>query len=334
MDRQSKNVLIVLFVLILFGASVPILPAGAPSNLPNVFKSIGYLPSWSGDIESIPYRKLTHICYAFMTHEADGSGTIPDVRKLQRLIALAHRNGVQVLISIGGWSGTDTDSAFESLSANETSVSKFITNVSQAIKDNTLDGVDIDWEYPHPDSAGRFTDLIQRLHAELDKSFGPRSKLVTVAVASDDQGAWYTQGISPDIFSFVDWVNIMAYDGPAVPHANYEWATASFNFWVNTKKLPVAKAVLGVPFYSRPREMSYKDIIAANPGNAQMDCIPEGCYNGIPTISRKTQYVLKAGGGGMMYWELSQDARGRFSLVDTIYREVLAFAASKRHHAK
>jgi chitinase len=264
-----------------------------------------------------------------MTHEADGGASIPDPKKLQQVVASAHRNGVRVLISIGGWTGNDSDPAFELLSGSESSRSKFVANVAKAIKDNMLDGVDIDWEYPLPGSADRFTLLIRCLRSELDRDFGAGTKLISVAVASDDQGAWYTQGISPDIYPFVDWLNIMAYDGPAVPHANYEWSIASFNFWLNTKRLPRQKAVLGVPFYSRPREMPYKEIIAADPVNAQKDCVAGGCYNGIPTIRRKTQYIMKAGGAGIMYWELSQDARGRFSLIDAIYREVRTFEAHR-----
>jgi hypothetical protein len=58
-----------------------------------------------------------------------------------------------------------------------------------------------------------------------------------------------------------------------------------------------------------------------NPANANVDCINSGgqqCYNGIPTIKRKTQWAM-ANAGGIMNWELSQDTSGATSLVSAIY---------------
>jgi hypothetical protein len=58
-----------------------------------------------------------------------------------------------------------------------------------------------------------------------------------------------------------------------------------------------------------------------NPANANVDCINSGgqqCYNGIPTIKRKTQWAM-ANAGGIMNWELSQDTTGATSLVSAIY---------------
>jgi hypothetical protein len=58
-----------------------------------------------------------------------------------------------------------------------------------------------------------------------------------------------------------------------------------------------------------------------NPANANVDCINSGgqqCYNGIPTIKRKTTWAM-ANGGGIMNWELSQDTAGATSLVSAIY---------------
>ncbi|HLZ86143.1 MAG TPA: hypothetical protein VKQ52_02835, partial [Puia sp.] len=37
------------------------------------FKVMGYLPSWSGSVSSIPFSKLTHINYAFALPNSDGS---------------------------------------------------------------------------------------------------------------------------------------------------------------------------------------------------------------------------------------------------------------------
>ena len=36
------------------------------------FKVVGYMPSWSGDVNAIQYSKLTHINYAFVLPTASG----------------------------------------------------------------------------------------------------------------------------------------------------------------------------------------------------------------------------------------------------------------------
>ena len=93
------------------------------------------------------------------------------------------------------------------------------------------------------------------------------------------------------------------------------------NFWKN-RGLPKAKTVLGVPFYSRPGYLTYSQIVALNPNNANVDCVnangAQQCYNGIPTIKRKTQWAV-ANAGGIMNWELSQDTTGSTSLVSAIF---------------
>lgn len=86
------------------------------------------------------------------------------------------------------------------------------------------------------------------------------------------------------------------------------------------------QAVLGVPFYSRPTYYTYSQLVAMDPANANRDCTTvsgvQQCYNGIPTITRKTQWAM-ANAGGMMNWELSQDTTGSTSLVTAIFDTVM-----------
>jgi chitinase len=147
-----------------------------------------------------------------------------------------------------------------------------------------------------------------------------RGKLVTAAVVSEGGTA---NGVQPAVFGYVDWLNIMAYDGGS-PHANYNWSINSANFW-KSRGLPTNKTVLGVPFYSRPAYLTYSQLVAMDPANANRDCATvngaQQCYNGIPTIKRKTQWAM-TNAGGIMNWELSQDTSGSTSLVSAIYDTV------------
>ncbi|NEA31130.1 glycosyl hydrolase family 18 protein [Streptomyces sp. SID13031] len=287
--------------------------ASAAAALPAGFKSVGYMPSWSGSVTAIQYSKLTHINYAFALPNSNGTlQGIENTAKLSQLVSLGHQNGVKVSLAIGGWNDGN-DSNFETLAGNSGARTTFVNSVMGVINQYGLDGVDIDWEYPDPGTSGNnYTALMQQLSNTLHAN----GKLLTAAVVSEGGTA---NGVQPAVFGYVDWLNIMAYDGGS-PHANYDWSIASANFWKN-RGLPKAKTVLGVPFYSRPGYLTYAQIVAMNPANANVDCINSGgqqCYNGIPTIKRKTTWAV-ANAGGIMNWELSQDTTGSTSLVSAIF---------------
>jgi GH18 family chitinase len=304
------------------GLTVAFNPATASTNetptavaaLPAGFKSVGYMPSWSGSVTSIQYSKLTHINYAFALPNSNGTlQAIDNTSKLSQLVSLGHNSGVKVSLAIGGWNDGN-DSAFEALAGNSGARTTFVNSVMSVVNQYGLDGIDIDWEYPDPGASGNnYAALMQQLSNALHGA----GKILTAAVVSEGDTA---NGVQPAVFNYVDWLNIMAYDGGS-PHANYDWSIASANFWKN-RGLPKAKTVLGVPFYSRPGYLTYSQIVGMNANNANVDCIQangaQQCYNGIPTIKRKTQWAV-ANGGGIMNWELSQDTTGSTSLVSAIF---------------
>jgi len=286
--------------------------------LPNNFKSVGYMPSWAGSVNSVQYGKLTHINYAFALPNSNGTlRPVDNTAKLSSLVSLAHNNNVKVSIAVGGWNDGN-DSAFEALAANASTRTTFVNALVNFVNQYGLDGVDIDWEYPDPGASGENYRLLMQ---QLADAMHSRGKLLTAAVVSEGNTAY---GVPTAVFGYVDWLNIMAYDGGS-PHANYDWSINSVNFW-KSRGLPASKAVLGVPFYSRPTYYTYAQLVSFDPANANRDCTTVSgqlqCYNGIPTIKRKTQWAM-ANAGGMMNWELSQDTTGSTSLVTAIYDTVM-----------
>ncbi|MEV6370992.1 glycoside hydrolase family 18 [Micromonospora sp. WP24] len=308
-----------LLALATVGATLALSPATAEAAvLPNNFKSVGYMPSWSGNVSSVQYSKLTHINYAFVLPNNNGTlRAVENPSKLSQLVSLSHANNVKVSIAIGGWNDGD-DSAFEALAANSGSRTTFVNSVVSFVNQYNLDGVDMDWEYPDPGaSANNYSLLMQ----QLSNALRPQGKLLTAAVVSE---GYYVQGVPTAVFGYVDWLNIMAYDGGS-PHANYDWSINSLNGW-KARGLPAGKAVLGVPFYSRPGYYTYTALVGMDPANANRDCTTvsgvQQCYNGVPTVKRKTQWAM-ANAGGMMNWELSQDRNDSTSLVSAIYDTVM-----------
>jgi len=297
------------------------LAAASPAQaviLPNNFKSVGYMPSWAGSVNSIQYNKLTHINYSFALPNSNGTlRPVENTAKLSQLVSLAHANSVRVSIAVGGWNNGD-DSAFEALAANASTRTTFVNSLVSFVNQFGLDGVDMDWEYPDPGASGENFRLLMQ---QLADAMHSRGKLLTAAVVSTGNTA---NGVVPAVFGYVDWLNIMAYDGGS-PHANYDWAINAANFW-KSRGLPAGKTVLGVPFYSRPTYYTYSQLVGMNPANANQDCTTvagvQQCYNGIPTIKRKTQWAM-ANAGGMMNWELSQDTSGSTSLVTAIFDTVM-----------
>ncbi|MCG5464723.1 glycosyl hydrolase family 18 protein [Micromonospora sp. MED01] len=307
-----------LLALATAGATLTVIPTAAQAVvLPNNFKSVGYMPSWAGNINTIQYNKLTHINYAFVLPNSNGTLQGVDGARLSSLVSQGHANNVKVSIAVGGWNDGN-DSAFETLAANATSRTNFVNNLISFVNQYNLDGVDMDWEYPDPGaSANNYTALMTQLSSALHS----RGKLLTAAVVSE---GYSVDGVQPAVFNQVDWLNIMAYDGGS-PHANYDWSINSINLW-KARGLPASKAVLGIPFYSRPVYYNYSYLVGLDPANANRDCATIGgsqqCWNGIPTVKRKTQWAL-ANAGGVMNWELSQDTSGSTSLLSAMYDTIM-----------
>jgi GH18 family chitinase len=91
---------------------------------------------------------LTHINYAFLLPDANGTFVAPEhMDQLLAVITAAHAHGVKVLISVGGWGW---DEAFEAFAAQPPARAHFVRTLLEFVETYDLDGVDMDWEYPGP----------------------------------------------------------------------------------------------------------------------------------------------------------------------------------------
>jgi GH18 family chitinase len=230
---------------------------------------------------------------------------------LNSLVTSSHNAGVRVLLSIGGWNDGD-DSAFNSLAATPEGRARFATALDGYVDQFQLDGIDIDWEFPEADQAVNFTAMIREVSAKLR----PKNKLLTIAVAAFAGGG---AGVTPESLQYIDLVNIMAYDGQNGPgHSPMSYAEDALALWLG-KGVPREKAILGVPFYSRPGYVPYSALLAQSPQASTLDNLGAEYYNGIPTIQAKTALAMQKA-GGIMAWDLSQDSQNAdLSLLSAIY---------------
>jgi chitinase len=284
------------------------------------FRVIGYLPLRENpvaDVNTIDFSKITHLNLAFIN--PDSLGTLQKTENLKAIAAIAHAKNVKVMASIGGGSGP----VFYHALLMPDKQPKLVAEIVKLCVDHGLDGIDVDLEGDLIDA--NYEDFVINLAAALRQN----GKMITAAIATA-----YKDDFTDKALAQFDFVNIMSYDqtGPwnlskPGPHAPFEMAEQDVDYWNRTRGIAKEKLSVGVPFYGygfggkAPESMSFKNILAQFPGSESKDQLEVSggmlYYNGVPTIKRKTELALEKA-GGVMIWQLLQDASDQNSLLGTI----------------
>ena len=270
----------------------------------------GYLPHYrSGIIDQLPVEKLTDIIFFSIAPKADGSldtkNAKPEV--LRQLTTRAHAKQVRVHICVGGWG---LSGGFAPMTANATARMAFVKQLTAFVRQHRLQGADIDWE--HPKSAAEIANY-QKLLIELKRAFVPHRLWLTVAAAG------WGQHLKRETIPFIDRIHVMAYD-QGTPHAPFAGAVKDLSYW-EAQGAPKAKLLLGLPFYGRNAQKTartYSELVAQFKPKPDADTAGGFHFNGPATIRRKTQHAVRGGYGGVMIWELGQDATGKASLLNSV----------------
>ena len=307
------------------------------------FKVVGFYPSWrtgSLPVSQIKWDKISRIVYAFATPNADGTLDTRNLTLTETLRDSAHAHGVEVYVSVGGGDGSVN---FAWIATKEEYRKRFINEVRQYLFQYCLDGVDIDWEYWSGNSnsgvfqseSTAFVYIIRSLKEELS----PFNIGISVDLGASD---WSGVHFINDVVQYIDDIQIMCYDftGPwsaPGPHSSFEQSigtgssvsSTGLAYWVNYRKWPKEKMLLGLPFYGRDFDndggqgIAYSEIVKISPDACFNDRINNIYYNGITTIARKTQYVIDNDYAGVMIWELGQDTSiDSLSLLNVIDRTI------------
>ena len=262
------------------------------------------------------------------------------LKNLRITVSNAHRQDKKVLLAIGGWfhiNGGQSYDYFKEAISIPTSRTQLVKELEMIVERENLDGIDIDFEHPRSkedaQNLASFTkelsDILHQKNKEL--SIAVNAKIHSVA------GTEFTNVVyEPTMFEYVDYVNIMAYDGQwdgeynAANLSPYHYSEKIVNYWsrlFDRYLISREKLILGVPFYAQPedpnsKQISYNTIIKNNPIHAESDTVNiNGItyhYNGEYTMKKKTKLALDNGFGGMMMWEIGHDAEGSYSLIQTI----------------
>ncbi len=301
---------------------------------------IGYVQDYHNP-SKIDYTNLTHVVFSFAHPTKEGKLILNgDMAKqnLKQMVSLAHKHDTKVMLAVGGWyhiNGGETYDYFKEAIANHNSRKTLIQELVNISYNENLDGIDIDFEHPRSkEDAQLLNTFIKELNEKLiDKelSIAVYSKIHSVTGKEN-----HSVVFNPSMFQYVDYVNIMAYDGQwdgAYNAANlspYPFIENIVNYWsqlFDTHSISKEKLVLGVPFYAQPKDphakqLTYSAIVNRDVSAAYNDLIEidgmEYHYNGIETIQRKTKLAIENGFGGMMLWEAGFDVSGPNSLTASI----------------
>jgi GH18 family chitinase len=284
---------------------------------------IGYLPDYRlASVDPAVGRYLTDLVY--FSAEPDPSGDV-EVRGLKpeglrALKEIKSRHRVALHLCVGGWGRSR---GFARLAAEPRSRERFAVALTRFCLDNGFDGADLDWEHPAGEAQER--DYAALL-AAVRKRFEPHKFQLSVAVAG-----W--QGLPGDAVGAVDRLHLMAYDARG-RHATYEHARDEVARLVK-RGVPPAKICLGVPLYGRgvddaAKSLTYGELVRRYNPAADVDEVGGIYFNGIGTIRRKTKFALEQKLGGVMAWEVGQDASDGRSLLRAIAEEAAAAARGRK----
>ena len=291
---------------------------GAPSAHLIAYLFAGRQSNYTALSKTIQFGKITDLYLSFANPPPCAGVCTPasDMRfsidgetdaDIDTIVHTAHAAGVRVVASIGGDKGDQRIIQFYDAGLSAPVVASLRAFVSA----HNLDGVDVDMEDPSNMGAPYLT-----FTTALTAAFHANGKLVTAAVAR------YLQASMPDAaLQQFDLLNIMNY-------SSYSAAVSVLDFYGNRLKIPRAKLVLGVPFFGSTdddsREESYKNILAAYPNAWKVDLAAGGSlddgmafhYVGESTMAQETQLGKQY--GGVMFWDLGDDAPAPHSLLGII----------------
>ena len=288
---------------------------------------------------------VTHINYAFgYVSESFNGIVIQNPERLKKIVELKKEHpDLKIMLSIGGWGS----GRFSEMAQDTVTRKAFVQDCKRVIDEFSLDGVDLDWEYPtssaagissSPDDMDNFTSLMKEIRTLIGND-----KLLTLASAYSAR-FYDFKAIEP----YMDFINIMTYDMGRPPYHNSPLGRSEHTRRMSIEEsvdahvaagIPLNKLTLGMPLYGHGTKgindfVDYKDIPSLKGYTEKWDSLAhvpylvdaEGdfvySFDNAQSLTLKCEYLLEKGMLGAMYWEYScDDANG--TLRKAVYNAVM-----------
>lgn len=235
-----------------------------------------------------------------------------DIQNMTNFYEFLNVTGVKKVVTFGGWdfsTGSSTIHIFGESVQQQT----FVDSVVSFVNQYSLDGIEIDWEYPgatdlygwagstpteFPDDGANYLSMLQKMRSAL-----PSGKSISICAPSS---FWYLQNFPiKEMSNYIDYVMMMTYDlhgqwdyninstGPhLLSHVNWTETVQSLTM-ITKAGVPSNKIVMGVGSYARSFQQS-------NPTCSTPDCTFTGPASGA------TPGECTNTGGYIGYGELQQ----------------------------
>lgn len=309
----------------------------------------GYYPDWgiwnhpSYTVDLIPYDKLTHVIWSFVSPNADGSlrgDAVQDPEALDNMVTLAHDAGVKAILSLGGAGLCEN---FAAVSNSDELRGKFVSDLVDFVNAHQLDGVDMDWEFSKNPVASEDTVGYNKLIRDIRAALPAEKTLSAALPCSDYYGKFFTAEV---LLETLDWFGLMTYDitgdwddrarfdSPLYPNSKYTtWSWKQSAAYWTKRGVPAEKLVFGVPTFGfifsgatgpgtafdqgSTEYAGYAEIMAFAEWQFSYDDVSKepyaisgdyfATYEDPVSVVAKSNWIRDNNYAGAMVWELSLD---------------------------
>jgi len=299
------------------------------------FRITAYLTLDNPIPESVYDRmdKIDYLNIAFINPKTSGKFVVAD--SIHSIIQKAreHNKKIKVLVSIGGQGHHGYIRELITPDHSQAFINCIVDMVMQG-----FDGVDLDFEKDIVDA--NYGDFIQKLALALHTCSKGRKEL-TAAVGTDFFNPKFS--FPAAVWNSMDFINMMSYDlyseNKPQQQAPIFQVDSDTYYWHKEAGVDSMRLGLGLPFYGyrfykggfgrnlKSKEIPFSEILGSNyHGTAALDIDTIATdnvifYNGTTTIRQKTHFAFQHL-GGIMIWQLAEDAPGQYSLLDIICSEL------------
>ncbi len=224
---------------------------------------LGYV---SGSSRGINYKLYTHLAHAFVTADAEGKIRANPNVPSRELTTEAHKAGVQVILSLGGWG---YDKQFGEIATHPEAEERYVSSVLGLVDDFDYDGIDFDWEYPDTEAeVVGFERMTRAFRAGVDAIGKAKNRTMRLTMAASSNVGTLRWLKTDFLLETIDWINVMTYDyagdwtsfaghnaplfaSSKEPGGLMRSTSATLEHLLVDRKIPADRLAMGIPLYGR-----------------------------------------------------------------------------------